>query len=414
MGKLELINQPFNGQLGERLIALMSSRQFVSLDIVVAFAKNSGVLRLKEALEQFRKEGGTVNVFVGVDLGGTSYEALTNLAQCVDELHIVHSETSQTFHPKVYKFTGKKNAVVIVGSHNLTAGGLWTNFESALITHFDMTADDSNQTLEQMDYLLQKLRFFGDLTIQITGQAQIDELLKNGYVEREVVQQIRISRESDDRGPRTTLFGKRKLAPLPSVQSGSKVKVAIPVEPLDSFSDSKSIKLGPTIWFETRKMTGGSRNILDLSKKSMVEAGDPSGTAFDLGEPGYMRGAVQFFGMDPADVNTVKDITINYNGTDYAGNTVLFPVGERANGTWRLQIKGLATSGQKITDVINESGGVHQLVNKVLTFTKISSNYFYMSIFPDTDLEKFKSSSALIARNGVSSQAKLLGVLRNG
>jgi hypothetical protein len=119
-------------------------------------------------------------------------------------------------------------------------------------------------------------------------------------------------------------------------------------------------------------------------------------------------------GMDPADLNTLKNITINYDGTDYTGNTVLFPVGEKANGTWRLQIKGLATSGQKITDVINEGGRVHQLVNKVLTFTKISDDYFYMSIFPDTDLERFKSSSALIARNGVSSQAKLLGVLRNG
>ncbi|MBU2885498.1 hypothetical protein KO507_06965 [Gilvimarinus agarilyticus] len=89
---MELMNQPFNGQLGNRLIELLESQDYHTLNIVVAFAKNSGVLRMKDALENFRVKGGKVNVFVGVDLNVTSYEALTALLLCTDSLNVVHSE----------------------------------------------------------------------------------------------------------------------------------------------------------------------------------------------------------------------------------------------------------------------------------------------------------------------------------
>src|SRR3546814_5769996 len=97
-------------------------------------------------------------------------------------------------------------------------------------------------------------------------------------------------------------------------------------------------------------MTGGSRNILDLSMKSLVTRGDPSGTSFDLGDPTFMRGGVEFFGLNPANTNQTKDVTLNFDGVDYVGNTILFPTGNHANGTWRLQIKGVSPSQVKITD----------------------------------------------------------------
>jgi hypothetical protein len=44
---MELINQPFSGQLGNRLIQMLASGDFHTLNVVVAFAKNSGVLRAR-------------------------------------------------------------------------------------------------------------------------------------------------------------------------------------------------------------------------------------------------------------------------------------------------------------------------------------------------------------------------------
>ena len=73
---MELMNQPISGQLGDRILELLGSSHYHTLNIAVAFAKNSGVLRIKGGLEQFRTHGGKVNAYVGVDLGGTSYEAL--------------------------------------------------------------------------------------------------------------------------------------------------------------------------------------------------------------------------------------------------------------------------------------------------------------------------------------------------
>lgn len=89
---MELMNQPFSGQLGNRLIELLDVPDYHTLNMAVAFAKNSGVLRIKDALEKFRKRGGKVNAYVGIDLGGTSYEALTALLLHTDSLNVVHSE----------------------------------------------------------------------------------------------------------------------------------------------------------------------------------------------------------------------------------------------------------------------------------------------------------------------------------
>ena len=60
---MELMNQPFSGQLGNRLIELLDSGEYDILNIVVAFAKNSGVLRIKSALERLRNQGGKVNCY---------------------------------------------------------------------------------------------------------------------------------------------------------------------------------------------------------------------------------------------------------------------------------------------------------------------------------------------------------------
>ena len=86
-----MLNQPFNGQLGDLLISKMQ-QQHNRLIIFSAFAKNSGVLRLKPAMEQFKANGGRIEAFIGVDAHGTSYEAVLNLFELCDELYIVHSE----------------------------------------------------------------------------------------------------------------------------------------------------------------------------------------------------------------------------------------------------------------------------------------------------------------------------------
>ena len=55
-------------------------------------------------------------------------------------------------------------------------------------------------------------------------------------------------------------------------------------------------------------MTGGSRNILDLSMKSLVESGDPKGTILDSEDSKFMLGTVYFFGVDPSNASHKRKV----------------------------------------------------------------------------------------------------------
>ena len=145
--------------------------------------------------------------------------------------------------------------------------------------------------------------------------------------------------------------------------------------------------------------------------RCLVERGVPSGTILDLGEPGFMRGVVEFFGVDPSATGSRKDITLNFEGIDYVGNTILFPVGRRKNGTWRLQVKGVGPLGERITDVFRTKGEESYLVHKVVTFTKIADDYYSMSVFPESEIEDFAAASRVLARNGRTVAARRLGIL---
>jgi len=418
---MELMNQPLTGQLGSRLIELLKSPDFHTLNIVVAFAKNSGVLRIKDSLESFRERGGIVNVYVGVDLGGTSYEALTALLLHTDSLNVVHSEINQTFHSKIYQFLGKEKGLVVVGSHNLTAGGLWTNFESSVIIPVKNTAGILGQLLRGVDDYIEKLSSLEESLMEIVVQEDIDKLLHNGYIFKEVAEQVRRAKAATQNEAHERLFGNGASAHLPRVnmpkegkkraKKKAKKKSSLASGALASSTLSIPSDADQTIWFETKSMTGGSRNILDLSKRSLIERGDPRGTPFDLNDPRFMRGGVEFFGLDPSATDQKKNITLNFEGVDYTGNEILYPDGESANGTWRLQIKGKSSSEQRITEAFRAKGEGYLLVNKIITFTKVQDDYYYLSVFMDSELESFKAASHLLARNGSTRNAKQLGLI---
>ena len=264
--QMEVINQPFSGQLGHRLIELLDSGDFHTLNIAVAFAKNSGVLRMKNAFETFRESGGTVNVFVGVDLGGTSYEALTTLLLHTDSLHVVHSEKSQTFHSKIYQFVGDAKGLLVVGSHNLTGGGLWTNFESSTLIPLEGSTASVAQIQGSMEDFFARLNSLGESIMSIGAQDDVESLLQNGYVIKEVAEQVRQSKAAKKAGAQERLFGYgvgAKLPHLPKpIGQGATTPSPAPTPTPATSALVPDEAIGRTIWFETRSMTGGSRNIL--------------------------------------------------------------------------------------------------------------------------------------------------------
>lgn len=415
---MHLLSQPIDGQLGEYLRENLKSPKFNKLEIAVAFAKNSGVLRLKKELEEFREAGGEIRIFVGVDMNVTSYEALMNLLSLANSLYVVHDENGQTFHSKIFSFSGPEEGLLIVGSHNLTGGGLWTNYESSVHLELDFNNPSHNQLQKSTDSYFDRLTSFQNTVKSITTTAAIDDLLENSYVEKEVRTRIQMhDREAASAG-RERLFGSSKRSKLPYLNPFPTVSPA--PKPPRSSSPQSEIPPAPitlatnadaTLWVETRKMTGGSRNILDLSKTSLLRSGDVKNTPYEHSDPDYMRGAVEFFGIAPEDTDSTKKITINFDGVDYFENTILFPTGKRANGTWRVQIHGVSEIGDKITSAFNRKArSGYLLPGKIVCFSRIEADYYYLSVFDDDELPRFVSSSKITAYNGRSSTARLLGI----
>lgn len=155
-----------------------------------------------------------------------------------------------------------------------------------------------------------------------------------------------------------------------------------------------------------RKSTGGSRNILDLSKLGQIEFGSVKGTPYEYpADPSRMYGGIKFFDINPEDTHIEKDITINYLGKDYYPSTIKFAPN---NGSWRIQLKG---SPNDTTDELSKYGNRGDFVHKILVFEKINTSYYVLSLLDESELNNVKSLSRVWARNGSSASSKAYGML---
>ena len=174
---------------------------------------------------------------------------------------------------------------------------------------------------------------------------------------------------------------------------------------------SEDAQAGNAIWFESRALTGGSRNQIDLSKTAKLIRGDAENTSYQTSTDDTIKGGLLFFGVDP-DSTSDHAIRINFEGIDYDSNTILYPSGEKANGTWRLHINGVDSEGNHITTTMSNSHGPEYLTHKVLVFNKIEQDYFSLTVFPESDLSGFIETSELVAKNGAGvGNAKHFGLL---
>lgn len=413
---MPIINQPFQGQLGNILINELTS-DYKTLTIFSAFAKNSGVLRLKNSFEKFKTNGGKIRAFIGIDLDGTSYEALLNLFNLCDMLYVIHSENfSTTYHSKVYLLENSQKAWCAVGSNNLTGGGLWTNFESCSIQTFSLP-DEAAWLSNIYAVIAQYTASDYSCSAKITSIEDIDTLFNNNYISKEVSQKINnIAKKisQDNKRKKITLFGSEKIS-IPvlvdleqsqSIFSRHKTSgLSVSLEANISTDIDLPVFSNEQFWFEMRKSTGGSRNILDLSKLGQIESGSVRGTPYEHHNPKYMYGGIKFFDIDPEDIHCEKNITINYSGKDYYPSTIKFTPG---NGTWRIQLKGSPDDG---SEELSRFGNRGDFIHKILVFEKISTDYYVLSLLEERELNKVKSLSRVWARNGNGATSKAYGML---
>lgn len=146
-------------RLGNFLIESLTDPQWTDFRAAIAFIKRSGTKHIQESLSSFVLRGGNVVITAGVDVGGTTAEGLQDLLNAVDDkgqIFVFHNANSSTFHPKVYLFKNDTRAKLVIGSGNLTEGGLFTNYEAGLHVTLDLQNENDFALFQRVEGTLRE------------------------------------------------------------------------------------------------------------------------------------------------------------------------------------------------------------------------------------------------------------------
>lgn len=184
---MQFIAQPFDQiRLGEFLLAHLVDPQWNEFRAAVAFVKRSGTQYIRQPLRDFSARA-QVRISVGVDLNGTSTEGLAQLLEATPpgSIFVYRNNGPYTFHPKVYVFKSAQQAEVLVGSGNLTGGGLFTNYEASLAVSLDRNDPGDVQFLQLVETTLNRWsQPQNGLCYELT-QGLLDRLVEAGLVRSE-------------------------------------------------------------------------------------------------------------------------------------------------------------------------------------------------------------------------------------
>ena len=128
--------------------------------ITVAYLKHSGLQLIDDALVTNLKGGGSIQFLVGLGFGMTDKESLLRLLTLSKQFPRFEGKVftggeydTAEFHPKLYYFASQDRAGAIVGSSNLTKGGLETNVEALVWVSDNHESGFMKQLVEYLDDL---------------------------------------------------------------------------------------------------------------------------------------------------------------------------------------------------------------------------------------------------------------------
>ena len=153
---MEFIHQPSDSnRLGDYLSEGLAG-PWTQFRAAIAFVKRSGIRNIEGSLASFARSH-DVEIIVGIDHRGTSYEGLQSLLEAVSpagKVVVFHNPTFRTFHPKIYLFKSAVAADVVVGSGNLTEGGLFSNYEAGIRLRLDLSDPNEAVILKCVEQVL--------------------------------------------------------------------------------------------------------------------------------------------------------------------------------------------------------------------------------------------------------------------
>ncbi|MCZ7380786.1 MAG: phospholipase D-like domain-containing protein [Candidatus Methanoperedens sp.] len=158
------------------------------ISIAVAFLENSGIAIIRQNIEEIKNKV-SISIITGLDFGITAPKALQELLNLDLCCNIFHGEN---FHPKLYIFEKNGNeATVIIGSSNLSKGGLSTNYEANIILSGDISEVPIRDSINYFSYLYSKSVPLDDNIIELYNKRKnLADEIKNEVNKDERINKI--------------------------------------------------------------------------------------------------------------------------------------------------------------------------------------------------------------------------------
>ncbi len=232
---MQFITQPFGEvRLGEFLLNHLTDPQWTTFRAAIAFVKRSGTQHIRHALREFSAKA-DVRLSAGIDMYGTSKEGLNDLLEATKEgqIFVFRNNGPFTFHPKVYLFKSPGHADVLVGSGNLTGGGLFTNYEASMGASLDLAVKEDSDFLQLVEATLNEWSQPKEGICYSLTPKFLDELVERGLVrsEAQIAQMLRAVIGQQQPAAPSDAEGTASSGPAPAAASALFKSFAVPPPP---------------------------------------------------------------------------------------------------------------------------------------------------------------------------------------
>lgn len=182
MANKKFILQGFTPESHRKIIADLFKVDDIQRIIVSVAFVNSGGVKLLEA--EFKKHSAKTTAFIGIRNDITSLQGAKRLLDLGITLYVVDTGSRRViYHPKIYLVRGKGKTKLIIGSANLTAGGLNNNIEASILADCDMTDAADRLLVESIEKGFdEQPAEYPKNVLKITTAAQLDKLHEKGLL----------------------------------------------------------------------------------------------------------------------------------------------------------------------------------------------------------------------------------------
>ena len=186
---MEFFYQPApSHRLGDYLKANLR-RPWTHFRAAVAFVKQTGTRHIVQEISDFAQTS-HIEIIAGIDHQGTSAEGLRDLLDAAKpngRIVVFHNRLPFTFHPKLYLFKSSVAAELLIGSGNLTEGGLFTNYEATLRVALNLSDPEQAAILQSVEQVLDTWANTSSGTAHILDDSLLERLIALGLVPLEAL-----------------------------------------------------------------------------------------------------------------------------------------------------------------------------------------------------------------------------------